>query len=106
MVTSEDRSAAKLDNETKQRIRRALNDTYLFVRGQQTVRSFEAFTFEDALDQQIEEVEGAGTSLRPNKHDRVLRIYQKILAAADDVAAYAGLGVEDEDKVNTPLGGL
>ena len=71
---------AQRQSHLRQRI--AFNNAYSALLAQQNVQSFQAFTFEDALDNQIEEIEGAGTDIRPNQKDRVARIFQEVTAAA------------------------
>jgi len=102
MPTEEELSQEQDNQEVRQRIRRALNNAYAFVRGRESVNSFTAYTFEDALDDQIERIEGSGTVLRPNEKERVERIYKDVLAAAEDVEEYSGPSVSDEENVNTP----
>jgi hypothetical protein len=68
-------------------IREHLNDAYAAVEGQKTVQSFAAFTFEDALDQQIERIEGADTVLRPNKLHRIDKIESNVLSAVAKIRA-------------------
>ncbi len=61
--------------------RRALNNAYASLEGQRNVLTFQAFTFEDAVDLQIERIEGEGTRLRPNELERVARIEGELLKA-------------------------
>lgn len=85
-------------------IREHLNDAYAAVEGQKAVQSFAAFTFEDALDEQIERIEGADTDMRPNELHRVDRVETNVLAAVAKIKALpANAFVEprDERDVNT-----
>lgn len=85
-------------------IREHLNDAYAAVEGQKAVQSFAAFTFEDALDLQIERISGADTDMRPNELHRVDRVESNVLAAVAKVKALpANAFVEprDERDVNT-----
>lgn len=65
--------------------RRALDNAYGSILGQQTSNSFAAFTFEEAIDQQIERIEGAGTKIRPNLLSRVDRIEAQLLQAVNEL---------------------
>ncbi len=65
--------------------RRAVNNAFASLLGQANVETFQAFTFEEAVDAQIERIEGAGTDLRPNLQDRVERIRNKIVKAAQEL---------------------
>ena len=102
MTTEEEQSQEERDQQQRQRIRAALNNAYAFVLGQQSVRSFAAFTFNDALDLQTERLEGAGTDIRPNEQDRITRIYTKVLAAIEDVEDFPTPDVPASEAVNTP----
>ena len=58
--------------------------------GQQSIQGWTAFTLEEAMDAQIERIEGKSTDKRPNELERVDRIEQECLAA---IAAWInGLG--------------
>jgi hypothetical protein len=87
-------------------IREYLNNAYAAVEGQKAVQSFAAFTFEDALDQQIERIEGADTDMRPNELHRVDKVEANVLAAVAQVKALppnAFVEPRDERDVNTPV---
>jgi hypothetical protein len=68
-------------------IREHLNDAYAALEGTKAVQSFSAFTFEDALDAQIERIEGSDTTLRPNELHRVNRIETRLLDAVTKIKA-------------------
>lgn len=63
--------------------RQALNHAYAALEGQKSVQSFSAFTFEEALDNQIELIEGSGSKLRPNLLDRVKRVEEEVVKAVE-----------------------
>lgn len=84
--------------------RKALNNAYAALEGQKTSQSFAAFTFEEAMDLQIERIEGKGTRLRPNELDRVDRIEQemtKAVAELKDVSPDQILEPDEDNDVNT-----
>lgn len=87
--------------------RRALNDAYASILAERSVQSFSNYTFEDALDDQIERIEGAGTRLSPNLLDRVSRVYEEVKKTVEDlkslpVSAFASEEeIKDSDNVNT-----
>ena len=84
--------------------RRALNNAYAALEGQRTVMTFQAFTFEDAVDLQIERIEGKGSRLRPNELERVDRIEQELLkavAALKEVPPEEFLDADPDRDVNT-----
>jgi hypothetical protein len=84
--------------------RRALNNAYAVLEGQRTVMTFQAFTFEDAVDLQIERIEGKGSRLRPNELERVDRIEQELLkavAALKEVPTEEFLDADPDRDVNT-----
>lgn len=67
----------KLSNEDKakqeqaERQRSGLNDAYAAIVGQSAVQSFSAFTFEEAADALIENIEGKDSQVHPNQLNRV-----------------------------------
>lgn len=65
--------------------RRAFENAYAALLGQQNINSFAAFTFEEAVDQQIERIEGKGTTIRPNLLVRVDRIESQLLQAVEEM---------------------
>lgn len=84
--------------------RRALNNAYAALEGQKNVMSFAAFTFEDAVDLQIERIEGTGSRLRPNELQRVDRIEQEMLKAVEELKEVPPenfLEHDEENDVNT-----
>lgn len=86
-------------------LRRAINDAYAFVEGQKLVQSFSAVTFEELLDQQIERIEGASSTKRPNELDRIDKIEQDVIAAVDKIKKLpddAFKKTPEENGVNTP----
>lgn len=69
------------------RLREALGNAHAALQAEKAVQSFSAFTFEEALDAQIERIEGSGTQLRPNELDRVDRILSQVVEAVDQIKA-------------------
>lgn len=66
-------------------LRRVLNNAYGFVQGQQATQSFSALTYEELANDQIERIEGPGTTLRPNELDRIDKMEQELLKLVDQV---------------------
>lgn len=98
-------NADKKGQELSFELRRALGNAYAFVKGRESVQSFSAFTFEDAMDQQIERIEGKGTELRPNELDRITKIENEILQAVNKIKELppeAFIEPDVENDVNTP----
>ena len=86
------------------RQRRALNDALASMLGTQANKTFQAFTFEEAVDLQIEAIEGTGTALRPNRLERVDKIEQEMLKAVTelkDVPPEQFLEPDPTEDVNT-----
>ncbi len=86
-------------------LRRAINDAYAFVEGQKLVQSFSSISFEELLDQQIERIEGASSTRRPNEIDRITRVEQDIIAAVEKIKKMpddAFKKTPEENGVNTP----
>jgi len=84
--------------------RRAINNAYAALEGQKNINSFSAFTFEDAMDLQIERIEGTGSKLRPNELERVDNIEQEMIKAVaelKDVPPEQFLKPDEDRDVNT-----
>lgn len=102
-----DKSAAeeKALEKFHEKERAALNNAYAALIGQQTTQTFTAFTFEEAVDAQLERIEGAGTLLRPNLLDRVSRVEEEVKAAVakiQQIPPEQFLDADEERDVNTP----
>jgi uncharacterized protein YicC (UPF0701 family) len=88
------------------RLRRQVSNAYAAVRGEQTAKDFAAYTFEEALDAQIERIEGEGTQLRPNLLDRVTRIETELVSAVEEIKAMppeSFIEPNPDEDVNTEL---
>ena len=105
MATEQDKGVNDAGQQRNLREREALSNAYGALLGQQSVQAWSAFTLEEAMDAQIEAIEGAGTDKRPNELARVDRVEQECLAA---IAALRELPPEQflepdpEQDVNTP----
>src|SRR3990172_6757121 len=64
--------------------RQALNDAFAQLEGEKSVQSFNAFTFEEALQLQIDAIQGESTRIRPNELDRTEREYQNLSQAEEE----------------------
>ncbi len=87
------------------RLRESLSNAHAALQAERTIQSFSAFTFEEALDAQIERISGAGTQLRPNELDRVDRILSQVSDAVDQIKSLppeAFIKPSEQDDVNTP----
>lgn len=84
--------------------RRAVNNSYAALLADANTETFMAFTFEEAVDAQIERIEGEGTDLRPNLKTRVDRIRNEIVKAAEELKKIPPdqfLDKDEERDVNT-----
>jgi hypothetical protein len=81
MASEQDKGVANKDQQQNLREREAINDAYSALLGQQNIQTWAAFTFEEAVDAQIEAIEGKSTDKRPNQQERVDRIEQSVLQA-------------------------
>lgn len=63
--------------------RASLNDAYAQLEAEKNTQTLSAFTFEEALDNQIQAISGESTKIRPNELDRVDRIYNNLLEAVE-----------------------
>lgn len=104
MPSEQEQAQEETTQKRTERQRTALNNAYAFVISDQATQSFLAFTFEEAMDLQIEEIEGEDTPERPNKLGRVNRVEEQVTAAVEQLKAvpdeYFPKANEEED-VNT-----
>lgn len=87
------------------RLREAISNAYAALVGDQNTKSFSAFTFEEALNNQIERIEGSGTQLRPNLLARVDRVESTTLQAIAQLRALPPESFKEANQttdVNTP----
>jgi hypothetical protein len=94
---------AKQEQTIRQRI--ALDNAYAALLGEQTNQTFAAFTFEEALDLQIEQIQGAGDDAHPNLLNRVERIRSQLLQAVEQIEQVDPSQFQqiDDQAVNTPV---
>jgi hypothetical protein len=105
-----DTTPSDVEQEAKQqdeaiRLRRQISNGYAALLGTQTAKDFSRYTFEEALGQQIERIEGASTALRPNLLDRVERIKNELVSAVTQIKQMPpeSFREPEEDDVNKPM---
>jgi hypothetical protein len=104
MASEKERGQDQATQAQNLKEREALGNAYASLLGQKDVQSWASFTFEEALDTQIEDIEGASTAKRPNQLDRVTRIEQSALnaiAKLREVPPEQFIDPDDEADVNT-----
>lgn len=104
MADRQEKGQAESVQARNTRLREALANAHTALQAERTVQSFSAFTFEEALDAQIERIEGAGTQLRPNELDRVDRILGDVtraVAQIKDLPPEAFVAPKESEDVNT-----
>lgn len=100
-----DENGAK-QQEQNLELRRAINNGYAFIEGQKLVQSFSAVTFEELLDQQVERIEGASTTQRPNEIERINKIEAELTSAVENIKKMpddAFKKTQEDNGVNTPV---
>lgn len=105
MTDEQERGVGHQGQDRNQKEREAINNGFAALEGQKTVQSFSAFTFEEAVDLEIERIEGEGTEKRPNQLERVDRIEQQTLQAVavlKEVPPEQFLDPDETEDVNTP----
>lgn len=106
MATNDQTNEEQALQQNYLRQRRALGNALGSLLGAQNNKTFQAFTFEEALDLQIERISGAGTVLRPNELTRVDRIETEVLKAVEElkqVPPEQFLDADPDEDVNTAL---
>lgn len=105
MPSEQDKGVADQGQSRNNKQREALSNAYAALVGQQSIQAWTAFTFEEAMDAQIERIEGKSTDKRPNELERVDRIEQDALsaiAALRDTPPEQFIESNSEQDVNTP----
>lgn len=105
MTTQAEENEEKRIQQLHLQQRRAINNAYASLLGEQNIQTFLAFTFEDAVDLQIERIEGdTEGQLRPNLLERVDRIEGELLKAVEllkQIPPEQFLEPDEEQDVNT-----
>lgn len=98
--------ANKIKDSAKQKVREDISNAYAAIKGREQTQSAQAFTYEEALDQQIKAIEGKDTPLRPNALTRISKIEANLRATVETLRGWpedAFLKPEGgEHYVNTP----
>lgn len=104
MASKQEQSEERRKQSAQMKMRRVLDDAYGALEGQKCTQSFLAFSFEEALNNQIERLSGTSTRLRPNELERVTRVRDSLreaVAAIKQVPPEAFLATTSERDVNT-----
>lgn len=101
-VQRQNQDDASQDETIRQRLE--IQNGYAALLGEQTSQTFSAYTFEEALDQQIEAISGKGTDAHPNQLDRVARIKSQLIGSVDQVLKLdpSNFNKVTDQTVNTP----
>ena len=102
-MSKEDEEEAKRQQQNLE-LRRALSDSYAFIEGQKLTQSFSAITFEELMLQQIERIEGASTTLKPNELERIKKMESDLVSAVEKIKAMPNDAFKkerDDKTVNT-----
>lgn len=105
MGTEKDQNTNDTGQSRNIREREALSNAYGALVGQQNIQGWLAFTVEEALDAQIERIEGKSSQKRPNELERVDKIEQETLSAIRalrDTPPEQFLESNTDQDVNTP----
>lgn len=84
MATRDQRLQEQQQQRDNVKLRTALNNAYGAIEGRKYTDTVVAFTFEEAVDAQIERL-SATDRLRPNDFDRTDRIEAELLQAVDNI---------------------
>ncbi len=104
MPSQQERALEEKAQARQQRQRQALNNAYATILADQNTQTFLNFGFEEALDLQIEEIEGESTKVRPNALERLDGIEQQVATAVEQLKAVpdeAFQAANEEEDANT-----
>ena len=85
MADQEKARQEKEQQDKNLKMREALNNGYAALEGEKYTSSVLAFTFEEAVSQQIDRLEGAGSVIRPSAAERVDTVEAELLAAVEQI---------------------
>jgi hypothetical protein len=106
VASDKDKSEERAQQTAQMKMRSAINDAYAALQGDAATQSFVAFTFEEAVDSQIERISGTSTRLRPNELDRVTAIQNNLTQAIQVIKQSppsAFMAPDPTRDVNTPV---
>lgn len=104
MASTQDHAEERKKQAAQVKMRRMLSDAYAALEGQKSIQAFTSFSFEEALDNQIDRISGSSSRIRPNELDRVARIemgLQEAVKAIKQVPPEAFLEAISGRDVNT-----
>ena len=67
------------------KLRAALGSAYAALEGSKFTSSAAAFSFEEAVSQQLQRLEDPGTTLRPSELERIDKVEQDLLKAVEEI---------------------
>lgn len=67
------------------KLRDALNNAFAAVESDRYTTTAVSFSFEEAVDQQIQRIERGGSKIRPNELERVDAVEQNIIRAVEQI---------------------
>ena len=105
MPSKQEQAQEETSQQRSTRQRTALNNAYAFVLSDRNTQAFLNFGFEEALDLQIEQIEGEGTQTRPNQLERVKRIVEQVTTAVEQLKAVPDEAFQEANEfedANTP----
>lgn len=85
-MSKQDKNEEQALQQLNLKERTALSDAYTTLAGQAVIATFQAYTFEEALDAHIEKIEGTG-GLRPNLKEKVDAVEQNLLSIVEQLKA-------------------
>lgn len=103
-MSDKDKSEEQALQQLNLKERTALSDAYTTLAGQAVTATFQAFTFEEALDAHIEKIEGEG-GLRPNLQKKVTAVEQNLLSVVEQLKAQPPEAFQDPKREEDVSGG-
>jgi hypothetical protein len=104
-MSKKDESEEQVLQQLNLKERTVLSDAYSALAGQQSVVTFQAFTFEEALDATIERIEGKN-GLRPNLLARVDAVEQNLVNIVEQLKKQPPEAFQDPDPEEDVSGTL
>lgn len=84
MTTEQERTDRGKQSDNR-KLRTALNDAYAALEAEKYTNSAVAFTFEEAVDLQLQRLVGPGSRIRPSQRERVDKIELELVQAVEQI---------------------
>jgi hypothetical protein len=87
VASKEQKAQERQQQRDNIKLREALNKSYAVLEAEKYTQTALAFTFEEAVTQQLQRLEQSGSRIRPSPLERVEKIEKELLQAVETITA-------------------